>query len=103
MDEGSTKVQRWFNDGLTMVQQLFNDYLKGIDVMRVRDLLDKELGFEMEVATDGDLALEIKGLTVHTEGKNRDIKAPVADRTIHSNKGRKDNLETLGYSFEVGV
>lgn len=71
--------------------------------MRVRDLLEKELGFEMEVVTDGDLDLEIKGLTIHTKGKNRDIKARVADKTIHGNKGQKDDLETLGYSFEVGV
>jgi hypothetical protein len=42
---------------------------------------------------------------IHTKDENKGIKAYIIDEAIHNNEGTgtKDNLETLGYSFEVGV
>jgi hypothetical protein len=67
--------------------------------MKIRDLIDK-LNLEIDNFSEADLELEIKGLTIHTKDENKGIKAYIIDEAIHK---RKDNLETLGYSFEVGV
>ncbi len=71
--------------------------------MKIRDLIDKKLSLEIDEFTEADLELEIEGLTIRTKDENKDIKAHIIDETIHNNEGIKDNLETLGYSFEVGV
>jgi len=73
--------------------------------MKISDLID-ELGLEIDNISETDLDLEIKSLTIHTKDENKGIKAYIIDEAIHSNIAihkRKDNLETLGYSFEVGV
>lgn len=49
------------------------------------------------------LVVTIESLTIHTKDENKGIKAYIIDEAIHNNEGKKDNLETLGYSFEVGV
>ena len=58
--------------------------------MKIRDLIEKigkdiEIKIEGKPITEADLELEIKNIEVHTKRKE------------------KENLETLGYSFEVGV
>ena len=68
-------------------------------VMKIRDLIDK-LNLEIDNCSEADLDLEIESLTIHTKDENNGIKAYIIDEAIHK---RKDNLETLGYSFEVGV
>jgi len=72
--------------------------------VKIRYLIDK-LNLEIDKVTEADLELEIEGLTIHTTDENKGVKAYVIDETIHNNEGTgtKDNLETLGYSFEVGV
>ena len=67
--------------------------------MKIRDLIEK-LNLKIDNLSVSDLELEIKSLTIHTKDENKGIKAYIIDETIHK---RKDNLETLGYSFEVGV
>ena len=67
--------------------------------MKIRDLIDK-VNLEIDNLSVSDLELEIKSLTIHTKDENKGIKAYIIDEAIHK---RKDNLETLGYSFEVGV
>jgi hypothetical protein len=67
--------------------------------MKIRDLIDK-LNLEIDNFSEADLDLEIESLTIHTKDENKGIKAYIIDEAIHK---RKDNLETLGYSFEVGV
>ena len=73
--------------------------------MKISDLID-ELGLEIDNISETDLDLEIKSLTIHTKDENKGIKAYIIDEAIHSNIAihkKKVNLETLGYSFEVGV
>lgn len=67
--------------------------------MKIRDLIDK-LNLEIDNFSEADLDLEIESLTIHTKDENKGIKAYIIDEAIHK---KKDNLETLGYSFEVGV
>ncbi len=67
--------------------------------MKIRDLIEK-LNLKIDNLSASDLELEIKSLTIHTKDENKGIKAYIIDEAIHK---RKDNLETLGYSFEVGV
>jgi hypothetical protein len=71
--------------------------------MKIRDLIDK-LNLEIDNFSEADLDLEIESLTIHTKDENKGIKAYIIDEAIHNNEGTgtKDNLETLGYSFEVG-
>jgi hypothetical protein len=68
-------------------------------IMKIRDLIEK-LNLEIYNLPVADLDLEIESLTIHTKDENKGIKAYIIDEAIHK---RKDNLETLGYSFEVGV
>ena len=72
--------------------------------MKIRDLIEK-LKFEIDNFSEADLELEIESLTIHTKDENKGIKAYIIDEAIHNNEGTgtKDNLESLGYSFEVGV
>lgn len=72
--------------------------------MKIRDLIDK-LNLEIDKVTEVDLDLEIESLMIHTKDENKGIKAYIIDEAIHNNEGTgtKDNLESLGYSFEVGV
>jgi hypothetical protein len=72
--------------------------IKSFVNMKIRDLIDK-LNLEIDNFSEADLDLEIESLTIHTK-ENKDTKAYIIDEAIHK---RKDNLETLGYSFEVGV
>jgi hypothetical protein len=67
--------------------------------MKIRDLIEK-LNLEIDNFSEADLGLEIESLAIHTKDENNGIKAYIIDGEIHK---RKDNLETLGYSFEVGV
>lgn len=67
--------------------------------MKTRDLIEK-LNLEIDNFSEVDLELEIESLMIHTKDENKGIKAYIIDEVIHK---RKDNLETLGYSFEVGV
>ena len=67
--------------------------------MKIRDLINK-LNLEIDNFSEADLDLEIESLTIHTKDENKGIKAYIIDEAIHK---RKDNLETLGYSFEVGI
>ena len=71
--------------------------------MKISDLIDK-LGIEIDNISETDLDLAIESLTIHTKDENKGIKAYIIDEAIHNNEGTgtKDNLETLGYSFEVG-
>jgi CYTH domain-containing protein len=68
-------------------------------IVKIRDLIEK-LNLKIDNLSASDLELEIKSLTIHTKDENNGIKAYIIDEAIHK---RKDNLETLGYSFEVGV
>jgi len=77
--------------------------LERFDIMKVRDLVDKKLSLEIDGVAEADLDLEVEGLTIHTEDKNKDVKARVTDKIIHNDERQKDDLEKLGYSFEVGV
>ena len=73
--------------------------------MKIRYLIDK-LGLEIENISETDLDLGIESLTIHTKDENKGIKAYIIDVATHGNIAihkRKDNLETLGYSFEVGI
>mgnify|MGYP000997384774 FL=1 len=72
--------------------------------MKIRDLIDK-LNLEIDNFSEADLELEIESLTIHTKDENKGIKAYIIDEAIHNNEGTgtKDNLESLGYSFEVGI
>jgi hypothetical protein len=73
--------------------------------MKIRGLIDK-LNLEIDNFSEADLDLEIESLTIHTKDENKGIKAYIIDEAIHSNIAihkKKVNLETLGYSFEVGV
>jgi hypothetical protein len=72
--------------------------------MKIRDLINK-LNLEIDNFSEADLDLEIESLTIHTKDENKGIKAYIIDEAIHNNEGTgtKDNLENLGYSFEVGV
>ena len=67
--------------------------------MKIRDLIEK-LNLEIDNFSEADLELKIESLAIHTKDENKGIKAYIIDEAIHK---RKDNLETLGYSFEVGV
>jgi hypothetical protein len=67
--------------------------------VKIRDLIEK-LNLKIDNLSVSDLGLEIESLTIHTKDENKGIKAYIIDEAIHK---RKDNLETLGYSFEVGV
>ena len=71
--------------------------------MKIRYLIEK-LNLEIDSLPEADLELEIESLTIHTKDENKGIKAYIIDEAIHNNEGTgtKDNLETLGYSFEVG-
>jgi len=66
--------------------------------MKISDLIDK-LNLELDNFSEVDLELEIESLTIHTK-ENKGIKACIIDEAIYR---RRDNLETLEYSFEVGV
>jgi hypothetical protein len=72
--------------------------------MKIRDLAEK-LNLEIDNFSEADLDLEIESITIHTKDENKGIKAYIIDEAIHNNEGTgtKDNLETMGYSFEVGV
>jgi hypothetical protein len=72
--------------------------------MKIRDLIDK-LNLEIDNFSENDLELEIESLIIHIRDENKGIKAYIIDEAIHNNEGTgtKDNLESLGYSFEVGV
>jgi hypothetical protein len=73
--------------------------------MRISNLIGK-LNLEINNFSETDLELEIESLTIHTKDENKGIRAYIIDESIHGNIAihkRKDNLETLGYSFEVGV
>lgn len=73
--------------------------------MKISDLIEK-LNLEIDNFSEVDLELEIESLMIHTKDENKGIKAYIIDEVIHSNIAihkRKDNLESLGYSFEVGV
>jgi len=73
--------------------------------MRISNLIGK-LNLEINNFSETDLELEIESLTIHTKDENKGIRAYIIDEAIHGNIAihkRKDNLETLGYSFEVGV
>lgn len=72
--------------------------------MKIRYLIDK-LNPEIDNFSEADLELEIESLTIHTKDENKGTKAYIIDEAIHNNEGTgtKDNLESLGYSFEVGV
>jgi hypothetical protein len=50
--------------------------------------------------SEADLKMKIESLTIHTKDENNRIKAYIIDEAIHK---RKVNLETQGYSFEVGI
>lgn len=67
--------------------------------MKIRDLIEK-LNLKIDNFSEADLDLGIESLTIHTKDENKGIKAYIIDVATHK---RKDNLETLGYSFEVGV
>jgi hypothetical protein len=67
--------------------------------MKIRDLIDR-LNLEIDNFSEANLDIEIESLTIHAKDENKGIKAYIIDEAIHK---RKDNLETLGYSFEVGV
>lgn len=67
--------------------------------MKIRDLIDK-LNLEIDNFSEADLELEIESIAIQTKDENNGIKTYIIDEAIHK---RKDNLETLGYSFEVGV
>jgi hypothetical protein len=67
--------------------------------VKISDLIEK-LNLEIDNLSVSDSGLEIESLTIHTKDENKGIKAYIIDEAIHK---RKDNLETLGYSFEVGV
>jgi hypothetical protein len=67
--------------------------------MKIRDLIEK-LNLEIDNISETDLDLEIESLAIQTKDENNGIKAYIIDGEIRK---RKDNLETLGYSFEVGV
>jgi hypothetical protein len=67
--------------------------------VKIRNLIDK-LNLEIDNLSEVDLELEIESLMIHTKDENKGIKAYIIDEAIHK---RKDNLETLGYSFEVGI
>jgi hypothetical protein len=69
-------------------------------VMKIRDLNNTKLNLEIDNFSEADLDLEIESLTIHTKDENKGIKAYIIDEAIHR---RKDNLESLGYSFEVGI
>jgi hypothetical protein len=66
--------------------------------VKIRYLINK-LNLEIDNFSEADLDLEIESLTIHTK-ENKSIRAYIIDEAIHK---RKDNLDTLGYSFEVGV
>jgi hypothetical protein len=71
--------------------------------MKIRDLIDNKLSIEIDNFSEADLDLEIESLTIHITDENKGVKAYIIDEAIHSDEKIKDNLETLGYSFEVGV
>jgi hypothetical protein len=73
--------------------------IKRYMVMKIRDLIDK-LNLEIDNFSEADLELEIESIAIQTKDENNGIKTYIIDEAIHK---RKDNLETLGYSFEVGV
>jgi hypothetical protein len=68
-------------------------------IVKIRDLIDK-LNLEIDNFSEADLDLEIESLMIHTKDENKGIKAYIIDEVIHK---RKDTLESLGYSFEVGI
>lgn len=72
--------------------------------MKTRDLIEK-FNLKIDNSSEANLDLEIESLTIHTKDENKGIKAYIIDEVIHNNEGTgtKDNLESLGYSFEVGV
>jgi uridine phosphorylase len=73
--------------------------------VKISDLIEK-LNLEIDNLSVSDLGLEIESLTIHTKDENKGFKAYIIYEAIHNNEAthkRKDNLETLGYSFEVGV
>jgi tRNA-dihydrouridine synthase len=73
--------------------------------MKIRGLIDK-LNLEIDNFSEADLDLEIESITIHTKDENKGFKAYIIYEAIHNNEAthkRKDNLETFGYSFEVGV
>ncbi len=72
--------------------------------MKIRDLIDK-LNLEIDNFSEADLDLEIERLMIHTKDENKGINAYIIDEVIHNNEAthKTNNLETLGYSFEVGV
>jgi hypothetical protein len=67
--------------------------------VKIRDLIEK-LNLKIDNPSVSDLGLEIESLTINTKDENKGIKAYIIDEAIHK---RKDNLETLGYIFEVGI
>jgi hypothetical protein len=73
--------------------------IKRFETMKIRYLIEK-LNLEIDSLPEADLELEIESLTIHTKDENKGIKAYIIDEAIHKTK---DNLETLGYSFEVGI
>jgi len=73
--------------------------------MKIRDLIEK---LNLEIDKDDlevDLDAEIESLTIHTKADNKGIMAVTIDDVIHINEvtQTKENLDTLGYSFEIGV
>lgn len=67
--------------------------------MKIRDLIEK-LNLKIDNPSAVDLDLEIEELTIHTKDENKGVKAYIIYEATHKTK---DNLETLGYSFEVGI
>lgn len=73
--------------------------IKRVTIVKIRYLIDK-LNLEIDNFSEADLDLGIESLMIHIKDENKGVKAYIIDEVTHK---RKDNLETLGYSFEVGV
>lgn len=71
--------------------------------MKIKDLINKKISLELEGIEEADFELEIEYLTIHISCESRKIKANILNETINCDERTKENLETLGYSFEVGV
>jgi len=73
--------------------------------MKIKDLMNKNLRLDMDSFGEEDLDIEIDNMTINTKDKDKAIKVQVHVVTHETeNSGiSKDSLESLGYSFEVGV
>lgn len=74
--------------------------IKGFVNMKIKDLVNKKLIPEVDDKTD--LELEDEDLVAHIKSGNKSINVNIKYETAH-NRGAKNSLEALGYSFEVGV